>query len=145
MALIHGAHGIVYFAHEWAGGLREDGIFRHPEIVAEVARINQTIVSLAPALNDADLPNSIDVVSPVPIANMAKRQGEDLFVFAVAMQDLPSRPRLTVRGIREAYAVVLNEGRGIAIKDGGIEDDFDGYAVHLYRIPLPPGDTIPRE
>jgi hypothetical protein len=142
MALIHGARGIVYFVHEWAGGLREDGIFQHPEIVAEVARINQTIVSLAPALNGADLPNRIDVMSPVPIANMAKQHGGDLYVFAVAMQDRPSRPRLKVRGIREADAVVLNEGRRIAIKEGVIEDDFDGYAVHLYRIPLPSGDTI---
>jgi hypothetical protein len=48
MALIHGARGIVYFVHEWAGGFREDGIFRHPDVVREVALINRTVKSLAP-------------------------------------------------------------------------------------------------
>jgi hypothetical protein len=28
LTLIQGANGIVYFAHEWTGGFREDGLFR---------------------------------------------------------------------------------------------------------------------
>jgi hypothetical protein len=138
MALIHGARGIVYFVHEWTGGFREDGIFRHPDIVREVARINRTIASLASVLNSPDLPERIDVSSPVPIAAMVKQHGNALYLFAVAMQNQPSTPRLAIRGLRGARAAVLNEGRDVAIRDGIIEDTFDGYAVHLYKISLTP-------
>jgi hypothetical protein len=137
MALIHGARGIVYFVHEWAGGLREDGIFRHPEMVREVARINRTIKSLASVLNSPDLPDRVTVSSPVPIAIMVKEHGDMLYVFAVAMQNQPSRPRLAFRGVPSADAAVLDERRSVAITDGVLEDGFDGYAAHLYEVPLP--------
>ena len=138
MALIRGARGIVYFVHEWAGGLREDGIFRHPEIVGEIARINRTITSLASVLNSPDLPDRVTVSSPVPIAIMVKERGDMLYVFAVAMRDQPSRPRLVIRGVPSAEVAVLDERRSVAITDGVLEDGFDSYAVHLYEIP-PPG------
>ena len=137
MALIHGATGIVYFVHEWANSFREDGIFRHPEIVDEVTRINQTIASLAPILNSPDLPERIAVSALVPIATMAKQQEHALYVFAVAMQNQPSTARLALREIHDAEAVVLEEGRSVAIRDGVLEDAFGGYAVHLYKIPIP--------
>ena len=142
MALIHGAGGIVYFVHEWAGGLREDGIFRHPEIVREVVSINQTIKSLAAVLNSPDLTDA--VASPVPIATMAKKYGNALYVFAVAMQNRPSTPQLVIPGVREAEAAVINEGRAITIRSGILEDSFDGYAVHLYEIQLPDGTARPQ-
>ena len=34
MAIIHGARGIVYFVHEFSPIVREDAIFRHPDVVA---------------------------------------------------------------------------------------------------------------
>ncbi len=137
MALIHGARGIVYFVHEWAGGLREDGIFRHPEIVREVAGIDRTIKSLAPVLNSPNINNLIDISSPVPIATMAKGHGNTLYVFAAAMRNQRSTPRLAIRGLLDAEATVLDEERTVTIKDGILADGFEGYAVHIYKILLP--------
>jgi hypothetical protein len=136
MALIRGAQGIVYFVHEWAGGLREDGIFRHPDVVREVARLDRTITSLAPVLNSPNLPERVDVSSPVPIATLAKKYENALYVFAVAMENRPSTPRLGIPGVQEAKAAVIDEARDVTIKEGIIEDSFDGYAVHLYKIPI---------
>jgi len=136
MALIHGAAGIVYFVHEWAPSFREDGIFRHPEIVHEVANINRTIASLAPVLNSRDLPARIAVSSSAPIATMVKQRDDVLYVFAVAMQNQPSTLRVAIRGLRDTKVVVLDEGRTITISSEVLEDAFAGYAVHLYKIPL---------
>jgi hypothetical protein len=138
MALTHGARGIVYFAHEWAGDLREDGIFRHPEIVREVTRINQTISSLAPALNSPNLSDRITISSPVPISAVVKEHGSALYVFAVGMENEPSTAQFAIRGVRNAEAAVLNEGRSVGIRDGVLEDRFDGYGTHLYEIQLVP-------
>jgi hypothetical protein len=136
IALIHGAKGIVYFVHEWAGGAREDGIFRHPDIVQQVTEINSTIASLAPVLNSPDLMERIHVLSPAPIATMAKYCDDALCVFAVAMQDQPSTLRLAIRDLGDAEAVVLGEGRSITIHHGVLEDAFSGFAVHTFKIPF---------
>jgi hypothetical protein len=134
MALIHGATGIVYFAHEWIGGFREDGIFRHPEIVAAVGRTNETIRALAPVLNSPTVSGQVAVSSTVPIATLAKRQGEALYLFAVAMRREAAMPWFAIRGLRDGVATVIDEDRTVAISDGILEDSFPGYGVHLYRI-----------
>jgi hypothetical protein len=139
MALIHGARGIVYFVHEWAGGLRKDGIFRHPEVVDEVRRTDALIGSLALVLNAPEFDQPVTVSSPVPIATMAKQQDDVLYVFAVAMRNQSCSASLTVPGVKDAVATVLDEMRTVGIHDGGFADTFAGYAVHLYKIPLQQG------
>ena len=73
MAIIHGARGIVYFVHEFTPTFREDAIFRHPEVVNEVAEENELIKSLATVLNSPNLSGTVTVQSSVPIATMTKR------------------------------------------------------------------------
>jgi hypothetical protein len=134
MALIHGATGIVYFVHEWTGGFREDGIFRYPDIVAAVTKTNAAITTLAAVLNGPTIPGLVAVASSVPIATMAKRQGDALYVFAVAMQREKSTPWFAIRGLRDGKATVIDEDRTVDIKGGILEDSFAGYGVHLYKI-----------
>jgi hypothetical protein len=136
MALIHGATGITYFVHEWANGFREDGIFRHPDIVREVAKVDRTIASLAPILNGPDLTGKVSVSSSVPIALMAKRGDDALYLFCVAMQNKLSTARFAISGLATAQADVIDEGRTVKVSGGVLEDDFDGYGVHLYKIPV---------
>jgi hypothetical protein len=136
MALIHGATGIVYFVHEWTGGFREDGIFRYPDIVAAVAKTNDTIKALAPVLNRPTIAGMVAVSSVVPIATMAKRQGDVLYLFAVAMRREKSTPWFAIRGLRDGQATVIDEDRTVTIRDGILEDSFAGYGVHLYKIAL---------
>jgi hypothetical protein len=136
MALIHGAKGICYFVHEFAPTFREDGIFRHPEIVKEVSDINRSLNQLAPVLNSENLNGRVTIDSPVPIATMLKRQGSDLYLFAVSMRNEPSQPRIAVEGIGDAVALVLDENRTVNIRNGELVDTFPGYGVHRYKIAL---------
>ena len=139
MALIAGATGIYYFVHEWTGGFREDAIFRYPEIVAEVAKLDRTITDLAPALNSPDVTGKIAVASQVPIETLVKQHDGSLYVFAIAMRDQPAKVWFAVRGVRSATATVIGEDRRVAIGDGILDDAFAGYGVHLYQIPLTAG------
>ena len=136
MALTRGAKGIVYFVHEFKPQFREDAIFRYPDIVDEVGNINRLIRSLAPVLNAPNDFRRITVQSPVPIATMLKQHEQALYLFAVAMRNAVSRPRFAIEGLDTAQADVLGEERSVSIRNGMLEDDFAGYGVHLYKLPL---------
>jgi hypothetical protein len=136
MAIIYGSRGIVYFVHEFAPIFREDAIFRHPDVVSEVARKNELIKSLAGVLNSPSLDGAINVRANVPLATVAKQYKDKLYIFAVAMTNSASRPRFTLESLTGLEALVLGEKRAVTISRGVFEDAFDGYGVHVYEIPL---------
>ena len=78
----------------------------------------------------------ISVQSSAPIATLAKRYKNALYIFAVAMNNSLSRPRFILEGVNETEAFVVGEGRNVTITRGGFEDAFGGYGVHIYKIPL---------
>ena len=133
MAIIHGANGIVYFVHEWTGGFREDGIFRHPDTVDAVRAVDNTISALAPVLNSPSLPDLISVSNP-KIATMVKARDNVVYVFAVSMQSEPVRASFTLRAASRTVVSVFDENRTLSVVRGQIADDFDSYGVHIYRI-----------
>jgi hypothetical protein len=135
MALIHGAGGITYFVHEWKPSFREDGVFRYPDTVDEIRRINAQIASLAPVLNSATVPMGVSVEAPVEIAAMVKRHGADTYVFAVNMERRGAGARLALANIGSGRALVVGEDRTVDLNGGSIEDRFEAYAVHIYKIP----------
>jgi hypothetical protein len=134
MALIHGASGITYFVHEWKPSFREDGVFRYPDTVEEIRRINTQIRSLAPVLNSATVPMGVRVDAPAEIATMVKRYGTDTYIFAVNMERKAAKARLVLSSPAAGHALVLGEERTLNLNSGGIEDEFGEYAVHLYKI-----------
>jgi hypothetical protein len=143
MALIHGATGIVYFVHEWTDGFREDGIFRHPEIAAEVTRINATIKALAPVLKSPNAPVRLSVTSaamlsfgPPAISTMVKARNNVLYIFAVSMQSGAAPAAFDLPDVKAATASVAGENRSLAIANGKFVDSFAGYGVHRYEIKL---------
>jgi hypothetical protein len=146
LALIQGAKGIGYFVHEFAGGFREDGIFRYPDTVEGVTRINEEIRSLAPVLNSPSLREPVAVSGSGRIATTSKRYQGALYVFAASSDGNPSESRLTIpsaaqgqaQGQAPGQATVIGENRTVSVKDGVIEDLFAGYDVHLYRIDARP-------
>lgn len=138
MALIHGARGLVYFVHEFSPSTREDAIFRHPDVVAEVTKINGLIQSLAVELNSPSAPERVNLTSETPIVTMVKERDNVLYVFAVAMTNVPSRSHFVIAGLGDAEARVLGEDRNVAIAQGRLDDDFEGYGVHIYEIPTRP-------
>ncbi len=135
MSLIHGSSGIVYFVHELSP-FREDAIFAHPELVSEVASTNKLIQELAPVLNSPSLPREADITAAVPIAVLAKRKDGALYVFAVSMRNEDTAAHFQFSSIGDGNAEVIGESRSVAIRAGAMEDRFEGYSVHIYRIAL---------
>ena len=54
MALIRGARGIIYFAHQFKPKFIEAGLLADEEMAAAVGAINKQIQELAPVLNGRD-------------------------------------------------------------------------------------------
>ena len=136
MAIIHGAQGIVYFVHEFGPTFREDGIFRHPELVKQAANENSLIKSLATVLNTPNWGSTVTIQSSTPISTMIKRYQNTVYIFAIAMTNSSSRSRFMVEGVNGPRAFVVGENRDVPITGGIFEDSFDGYGVHIYQIPL---------
>jgi hypothetical protein len=134
MAIINGATGIDYFVHEWRPSFREDGVFRYPDVVAEIRRLNAQIQVLAPFLNGPTIDNEVTVDARAEIAHMVKRAGDTTYVFAVNMEKRPTRARIAVRSEAPARAVVVGENRTVNLVDGAFEDRFGEYEVHIYRL-----------
>jgi len=141
MALIHGARGLIYFVHEWKPRFNESALLDDPEMLAAVTRINRQIHELAPVLNAPAAPDLARVRvadADAPVALTVRRHGEAVYIFAVAMRDRPARARFELADRRGAARVrVLGEDRELTARDGVFEDDFTGYAVHLYRLDGP--------
>ena len=85
LSLIHSAAGIVYFIDTWVPSFREDGIFADAAMVTAVTALNKQILSLAPELNSATLPDLVTVTSSnasAPVDTMVKANGTTLYVFS---------------------------------------------------------------
>jgi hypothetical protein len=138
MSLIHGSRGLIYFVHQFQPVFREAALFDDPEMLEAVTRINQQIHELAPVLNSPSIDDAVEIeVTPsdVPIATMVKRQGAVTWLFAVSMRSRASDVQIEVRRLEGPMDVeVLGEGRSISASDGGFNDHFEPYAVHLYRL-----------
>ena len=134
LALIHGAKGIVYFCHEWQPGFREDAIFRHPATVEEAKKTDARISALARVLNSPSVPVHVSVSSKISIATMLKASGDDLYLFTVGMDSAAGSASISLSGVGEGVATVLDEDRRIRLVGGVLHDSFSAYGVHLYRI-----------
>jgi hypothetical protein len=139
MALVHGSRGLIYFVHQFKPVFREAALLDDPEMLEAVTAINRQIHELAPVLNrpslDAEAAAVKSSAPAAPIALLAKRHQDSLYVFSVSMRNAPAAGAFSVRGLpEEATAEVLGESRTVSVRKGEWTDAFDGYQVHLYRI-----------
>jgi hypothetical protein len=138
MSLIHGSTGLIYFVHEWQPKFDEAALLHDPEMLAAVTQINHQIAELAPVLNSPTVAGTVQVrssITDVPVATMVKKHGGAIYLFAVGMWEGQTRARFTLAGLAGARKVtVLGEQRTLEAKDGGFEDEFQPWAVHLYRV-----------
>jgi len=138
MAIIHGAKGIIYFAHQFKPNFIEAGLLAKPEMAKGIAEINAQVKELAPAINSASVEGEVSVESAnkdVPIDILVRRRGDELYVFAVAMR--PGRTQAKFSGSklsRSGSAEVLGEARRVQVEKGLWNDRFRDYEVHLYRL-----------
>jgi hypothetical protein len=70
-----------------------------------------------------------------PVDVMLKRAaGGASYLFAVLMRAASTSATFTLRGIDGATVEVLGESRTLTVAGGALRDDFQAYAVHLYKI-----------
>jgi hypothetical protein len=136
LAIIAGARGIVWFAHEIKPKFREHALLAEPSIREAVAAVNREILAFAPVLNGDDRVK-VDVRSSadgVPIGALGLRHDGAVYLFAGAMRDGRTTGTFAM-DVPGAKAEVLGEDRTVEVKGGRLTDTFDGPEdVHLYRI-----------
>jgi hypothetical protein len=138
MALVHGSRGLIYFVHQFKPAFREAALLDDPEMLAAVTAINRQIRELAPVLNSPSLTESVRVKSSAPdtpLAWMMKRRGDETCLFTVSLRNRPTRGSFEIRDLpKDATAEVLGESRSLSVKNRAFADEFEPYAVHLYRV-----------
>ncbi|MEI6168212.1 MAG: hypothetical protein WCS52_13585 [bacterium] len=139
LSLIHGARGLVYFAHQFAPSFIEPGLLEDKEMAAAVAVINKQITELAAVLNSPTLADAVTVTSSekhTPVHVMVKKHAGTTYAFAGALYHRDTKASIQLKGMTgKATAEVLGESRTVPVENGLIQDDFKGgYAIHLYRI-----------
>lgn len=138
MSLVHGSRGLIYFVHQFKPVFSEASLLEDADLLAGVTALNRQILELAPALNAQPL-EDLDVRADPPRAYVdgtARRVGETVYVFAVAMRPLAATASFDVPYVSgTVQAEVIGEGRSISVVDGKFVDAFDGFAVHLYKMP----------
>jgi hypothetical protein len=137
MSIIHGSMGLIYFVHEWEPKFNESALLSDSDMLAAVTAINRQITELAPVLNSPTLEGSANVLSqdnPAPVAIMAKKYGDAMYLFAVGMTGKETTATFTVPALKGQRAVeVLGENRSLVSNDGVFKDRFAAWDVHLYR------------
>ena len=88
--IIHGASGIIYFCHQFLGGMIEDGCLNDPGIPAAMLETNKTIKTFESILTGGkDIPGTtVDNVEDVPdMAMRTIRFGKDAYLFTMVDGD----------------------------------------------------------
>lgn len=138
MSLVHGSRGLIYFVHQFEPSFKEASLLDDPDLLPAVTAINRQIRELAPVLNSRTLEGSVKVTSSdpnVPVAVMCKQHDGSTYIFAVCMRNQPVKAtfELAQAGVN-SDAEVLGESRVVKLSDSKFEDEFEPYAVHLYRV-----------
>jgi hypothetical protein len=137
MAICRGATAIGYFTHIWKPSYRQFGV---PDQNRKALReINNQITQLAPAILGAPSTQAVSITADtdVKLDLMARRSGDDLYVFAVNFDEkaVPAEATISVEGLPAGSSIeVIDEGRAIRSEAGLFRDPFPPLAVHIYRI-----------
>jgi hypothetical protein len=141
MSLVCGSRGILYFVHQMEpqANFNEHALLDDPENLAAVTAINKQAHELALVLNSPTVKGALKVESSneaVPVAAMVKKHGSATYVFAVAMKPGETQAIFLLDGLAAGAQIeVLGENRKIEPAGNKFQDHFDGWDVHLYRIP----------
>ncbi|MGM7669379.1 hypothetical protein [Microbacterium sp. A93] len=134
-SLVHGARGVVYFGHSFAGPCPTFHVLRDcgPDLAAGITAINQEVAGLAPVLNAPWLDDALEISGAADAA--VKVHDGDLYVLSTASATRPGRIDFRLDCARDGDAEVLGEGRTVPVSGGAFTDDFEAStSVHLYRL-----------
>ena len=139
LAINHGAQGIAWFAHRW---IKENGQekfysarmpLQHPEVGQAIKELNLEVLSLASVIN-AEKPGNIAAAKGIELDLGARKKDDILYLFAVERGGKSGLAEITLNGIDRAEIEVLGENRTLTCTGGVFKDDFEPWAVHLYKI-----------
>ena len=138
--VVHGANGVIYFAHDFSNGLVEDAMLSHPDIVARATTVNSRLKSLAPILNSFSQSGvSATGTNNIPVSTMYKKYNGGNYVFAAADGNASHTLSGATTGtitvpVSSGTATVVGENRTVPITGGKIVDSFAAYQMHEYQF-----------
>lgn len=125
LAIAGGAVGIGYFPDIWPDAIR-----------LEVAKLNQEILALAPALLGEQGGASGSSRSPVKIG--ARKHNGALYIIAVNQSNKAVKGLITAPGLNGRSLRVFQDGRAVQVQGSQIYEDFGPFEARVYVAP-PPG------
>jgi hypothetical protein len=135
MSIINGSRGIIYFVHHFKPTFSEASVFEDSDLLKALTEVNHQVTQLAPILNSADSPKVTISAPENAVAALAKRKGDDLYLFTASLSPQPTSANFKIENISGSYDIeVLEESRHLPKTSGAIEDKFDPYQAHLYKI-----------
>jgi hypothetical protein len=134
LAVIHGVKGVFW----WGPGGWTDEDESHWKAVAQFKKDIDQLKDVI--LSPSDRSATSDRLVPHARVDATVREDSScVYVFAARLTDAGENDpdlvtHLTVSGVKNGVARVLNEGRTVPVRNGVIEDVFAPAAVHLYCI-----------
>jgi hypothetical protein len=137
-SIIHGARGIIYFAHSFGGRCESHDVLNErcgTAMRAAVAETNRRVTSLAPVLNSPFVENYVEASGSID--TMVKWFDGHFYVFAGsrATTNRPQRSSVSLACGHAERSTVLFENRSVPVTSGRFRDTFaTSNSVHIYRI-----------
>lgn len=132
LALVHGAKGIIYWAHTASKYYIRD----YPDHWTYMKKLAGEMHDLTPALLTPDS-QVMPGLEPkdAPIDMMVKQLSGETYVFAVNHDTKACTVKLSLPGMTASASVeVLFEKRSVAAENGAWQDDFKPLEVHVYKV-----------
>ena len=152
MAVIHGARGINYFAHQVSPFIA-NAVMSDTTMMTAIAQTNREIRELAPALYRPSVSNLATLSSLLPdtpfddtgippevarLGFVVKEFEGYYYLLAVGLRDRTMQASFDLAGFTGLQtALVIDENRTVNIVNGRLTDSFAKYEAHLYRIAKP--------
>jgi uncharacterized ParB-like nuclease family protein len=135
LALVHGAKGIIYWAHTASRYYIRD----YPDHWAYMKRLAGELHDLSPVLLTPSVDGAVTLsVSKSPVDVMVKKLDGQTYVFAVNHTNGPCKIGFSLKNQAAAGPIdVLFEARSVASEKGSWQDDFRPLEVHVYKVAAP--------
>ena len=118
--------------HQFEPKFIEAAVLQDAEMSKAIKDINAEVQALAPVIYSPE-PKVVATGGP-DLALMTRGNGEMMYVFAVSKKNAPMTATITLPSDFAGSMGVMGEERRVPIKGREFKDDFEPYAVHLYKV-----------
>jgi hypothetical protein len=141
--VINGSKGILYFCHDFSpNSLGGYAALLEPGMPAAMKAANETVYAYGAVLLTPDIPGtSVVTDGPVNVIALTKQFNGATYIFAMGdgnssyREGLAVNAEINVSGQTGTKDVtLLNEPRTVTMIDGKLNDHFEPYAIHIYKI-----------